>query len=364
MRSHSRLTLFCCSSRNRCHTRLLYSQVVLLNCGFMTTGWLATASGAFAVVVAFWTGTFDIIVSMMATNLYAALFVYSIFALVGVGLYNVAKGRNIASGRYNKRGQWTALAAILIVTIALQPYLIQGTLAADTFDEYTTPPGVADYLDKTDEIGYFTYVNSSGHTVTAAQTEADGENGEVEYTLAATAQDTTKVASLDIPLLTTATIWNVTAFLEATDDSIGAIGIRIGTPTEGKPFVIKLGWEGGGGHYEEFLISERVIFSSDDDVSTLVLSAAQIAEIEDYATPLASENMKLYITEADADEFVSTSVIEVELHFYQALSNATFDQYLFGAGLINILIALGMTRMWNPLRGGGGRRRRRRRRRR
>lgn len=325
----------------------------------MTTSYLATASGIVSLIFAFWLQTFNSILGQMATNLNAALFVYSIIALTGVGMYNVAKGRNIATGRYNRRNQWTMLALILFVTVALQPYLIQGVYDTSALDLYN-----AEDMVIADHVTGFGYYNTTPYWITYSsltETAHASTTGCWTVTLASTAQDNSKRAILKVGIAdyssTASDTWNITAWDQDTDDHIVAYSIRVWTGLAGEPMNLKMGFATDTSYFHD---GSTIIYSSETVNTMFYLTNADYEYFDEFATLLSNDQLEIVFWQDDPINFVNGEDIEIEIHFYTESGTTTFDQYLFGAAAINFLIALGMSSVWNPLKGSGRRRFRRR----
>lgn len=245
---------------------------------------------------------------------------------------------------------------IILVCFIVEPFIIQGAYTSEPFTELG-----ADYLDKDNGTFSIGYINTTGNFVSSGYlAETDAGNGIVTAGPATlTSQDLDKYADFQTAWATTATIWNASMFSSITMTSpVTCIGVRIIVgAVAGKRFEVWAGWQGAT--YEEMLIPRgSYIYSDATSLTYFYISAAQRASIEDWETYLAASGiMHFRFKEANADQLVNGASVTIELHFYTSTGTDLFFQYLLYAGILNLVIALAMTKAFNPL---GYRRRRRR----
>lgn len=242
---------------------------------------------------------------------------------------------------------------IIIVIFLIEPYIIGASYDSDDLSVFAN----AD-LTISQHATQMAYFNTSGNWIGAAdETETQVSNGTWSVTWNAVSQDTDKRATVGVEIASygsPSTVINATAWDQDTTDHIVAFSFRIGTPTEGKLFRWEFGFQ------DDYDWKKGVVYSSDTKLTMVYLTAADYAYIDEMFDVLAADSLLLQFIEDDADQFSGTNVIEVEMHYYTTTSMAQFNEYLLYCGFLNLFVALGMTRMWNPMSGGRRRSRRRR----
>lgn len=247
------------------------------------------------------------------------------------------------------RTQTKAVLGLLALMLVIQPYLLQTAYASGTLTEYLEYP-----IPTTISTSWWTsldYYNTSGNFIGAGQVESYPANSTMTMTLATTAQDTTKRVALRTFLAET-TIWNASCFDTDNDEYVTAIGITIETPSA-VLLGMNIGFSGGSTDLKSCIYSGTIRSvedrTEDNTESVLWISPDKLSYIHQNVEMLDGYDFLIEFYESDADEFINGAVVEIEVRFYSGTTLTTFYQYLLWFGALNFLIALGMTRAWNPM---------------
>lgn len=307
-----------------------------------TVNYLAGFSAFVSAVIAFYTGTLFQIWNLMATNFNAMVFMAGFLFILMAPILNAVSRRKFL----DVHGK--ALALVMILCLIVVPYVVQGQYDPSELSLYNNEDSViADHVTKFNYYNGTTLENvwNSG----PAETSVGNGTWTVDWALAATTtQDEDKRAFVTVywqDSSTASDTWNITAFLDSTDDYITAIGFRIQTDDLGSAFTYNMGFQTDGDYWK------GTCFSSASALTMIHLTASDQEWFDEYLTLLADDYFALSFIEEDADQFTVPMTIELEVHFYTSSDMAQFNEYMFFSGIGMLILGLAITKYWNPLGG-------------
>lgn len=304
-----------------------------------TTNYLLGAGAIVSAIFTFYTGTLGVIWNLATTSYQAFIFLVGFLFILSAPILNAFSRKKFLDVHGRN------LMLVLILVLLVEPYVIQGVYNPSELAVYGDADStIADHVTK------FNYYNGTTleNVWNSAPTETAAGNGTwtVDWGLAATTtQDEDKAAFVTVYWSTTGTVsdtWNITAFLDSTDDYIVAVGFRIQTPTLGKAFTYNMGFQTDGDYWK------GTCYSSSSLLTMIYMDSLDQEWFDEYLTLLADDHFALSFIESDADEFTDTNEIEIEVHFYTSMDMSRFDEYLLYCGFLNLLLGLAITKYWNP----------------
>lgn len=295
-----------------------------------------------SLLFAFWTNTLNVIIDLAYSRYEAVIYLAGLLILLGVPVYQGITHRRILDVHGRN------LALVMILCLFILPIGLQQVYEIGPFTEFgTTFPASGDVAST------ISFVNTTGNWVNSATLgEVDTADSIVTFGPASlTAQDTDERAAMYINWASTADPWNVTAFTQD-DDPITCIGIRIYAGESGKPISFYGGWQGAA--YEQLLQARYgVIYTSETQLTYIYITDAMRANIETFETYLATSGVMTFIfLETDASEFINAANVEFEIHFFTSTGSDLFYTYLLYFGGLQFLLAVAITKYWNPTRMG------------
>lgn len=247
------------------------------------------------------------------------------------------------------------LLIVVCLVFLVQPYLIGSVWTAGSHTLYlNTEIDLA-----TEETWTYGYYNTTGDYLSGNLVETLESNGTVSAPFVASAQDLDGHAYIVINIAPT-TVFNLTAWLSDTTDGISHFAFRIGASENGVPVRCNIGF--GASSYREVLLAKQTVYTSDTQMKYVYVSAATKALLEDASAILSGSYLVVDLEEVNANEFINGNTIYFEIHFYTDALPTQLTEYLVAMGILDLILAFGMSRMWNPTwqrRRGYGRRYRR-----
>lgn len=244
-----------------------------------------------------------------------------------------------------------SLILIFCFLLLVEPWVLQSQYQGAAITEYGDLN-----LTLADHDTTWGYYNTSGSIDTGTPTEVLVDNHSWSVDLAEDdPQDNERLSYYTVPFKavnTVSTKWNYTAWDTTADEYITAIVIMFtDDSTKSGVLTVDIGFGGAG--------MDKLIgtFSIQEGVLTYIYMTTSIyAAIKANEPTIDSYQTRLYFYESDAYHLVDGASLTFEVHFMSGTNLIVFNQYLFIFGVLNLLIALGMTRSWNPVYGQSYRR--------